>query len=122
MNDLQVQAAAASPSTPAAVTQLGVWADLLATLDRERTSSLSLLSNTPFCSIVHLCLLCQHREGSLSLTQEPRKEYDVYVNDPQPLDEGEEKHVISAFVADESGMINRVAGVFARRGQYSYPL
>ena len=48
--------------------------------------------------------------------QEQRKEYDVYVNDPQPLDEGEEKHVISAFVADESGMINRVAGVFARRG------
>ena len=45
------------------------------------------------------------------------KEYDVYVNDPQPLDEGEEKHVISAFVADESGMINRVAGVFARRGE-----
>lgn len=49
--------------------------------------------------------------------QEQRKEYDVYVNDPQPLDEGEEKHVISAFVADESGMINRVAGVFARRGK-----
>lgn len=41
----------------------------------------------------------------------------MYVNDPQPLDEGEEKHVISAFVADESGMINRVAGVFARRGK-----
>lgn len=51
--------------------------------------------------------------------QEQRKEYDVYVNDPQPLDEGEEKHVISAFVADESGMINRVAGVFARRGDCS---
>ncbi|CAL5227868.1 g10905 [Coccomyxa viridis] len=66
----QVQTATASPSTPAAVTQIG----------------------------------------------EQRKEYDVYVNDPQPLDEGEEKHVISAFVADESGMINRVAGVFARRG------
>lgn len=52
----------------------------------------------------------------LICSQEERKEYDVYVNDPQPLDEGEEKHVISAFVADESGMINRVAGVFARRG------
>ncbi|KAK9906747.1 hypothetical protein WJX75_007311 [Coccomyxa subellipsoidea] len=42
--------------------------------------------------------------------------YDVYVNHPEPLDEGEEKHLISAFVADESGIINRVAGVFARRG------
>lgn len=44
----------------------------------------------------------------------------MYVNDPQPLDEGEEKHVISAFVADESGMINRVAGVFARRGGLAF--
>ena len=122
MHVLQVQAAAASPPTPAAVTQLGVWQYLLATPDREGRYFLSLLSNTPFCSIVQLCLSCQHREGSLFLTQEPRKEYDVYVNDPQPLDEGEEKHVISAFVADESGMINRVAGVFARRGQCSYPL
>ena len=42
--------------------------------------------------------------------------YDVYVHSSQPLAEGEEKHVISVFVADESGLINRVAGVFARRG------
>ncbi len=42
--------------------------------------------------------------------------YDVYVYEGQPLQEGEHKHVISAFVADESGLINRVAGVFARRG------
>ena len=55
-------------------------------------------------------------------SQEQRKEYDVYVNDPQPLDEGEEKHVISAFVADESGMINRVAGVFARRGGLAFAI
>lgn len=48
--------------------------------------------------------------------QEESEEYDVYVNQPEPLDVGEEKHVISAFVADESGIINRVAGVFARRG------
>ena len=40
----------------------------------------------------------------------------MYVATPEPLNEGEEKHVISAFVADESGIINRVAGVFARRG------
>ena len=40
----------------------------------------------------------------------------MYVHQTQPLAEGEEKHVISVFVADESGLINRVAGVFARRG------
>jgi len=33
-----------------------------------------------------------------------------------PLPEGIEKHTISVFVADETGLINRVAGVFARRG------
>ena len=46
--------------------------------------------------------------------------YDVYVNEPQPLEEGQEKHLLSVFVADESGIINRVAGVFARRGQYAH--
>lgn len=50
--------------------------------------------------------------------QEANEGYDVYVNEPEPLNEGEEKHIISAFVADESGIINRVAGVFARRGVY----
>ncbi|MEW5316310.1 MAG: hypothetical protein WDW38_007689 [Sanguina aurantia] len=45
----------------------------------------------------------------------PKEKYDVYVNEPQPLREGEEKHTISVFVADEAGLINRVAGVFARR-------
>lgn len=34
----------------------------------------------------------------------------------EPLDSGTAKHVLSAFVADEAGIINRVAGVFARRG------
>ena len=42
--------------------------------------------------------------------------YDVYVNELKPLQEGEKKHVISIFVADEAGLINRVAGVFGRRG------
>ena len=43
----------------------------------------------------------------------------MYVHQTQPLAEGEEKHVISVFVADESGLINRVAGVFARRGKHT---
>lgn len=47
---------------------------------------------------------------------EKKEEYDVYVKDLQPLKEGEKKHVVSIFVADEAGLINRVAGVFARRG------
>mmetsp|Transcript_38285 Transcript_38285/g.99453 ORF Transcript_38285/g.99453 Transcript_38285/m.99453 type:complete len:515 (-) Transcript_38285:228-1772(-) len=41
---------------------------------------------------------------------------DVYLYEPQPLKENEEKHILSVFVADEAGLINRVAGVFARRG------
>ena len=40
----------------------------------------------------------------------------MYVNQPELLKEGERKHTLSVFVADEAGMINRVAGVFARRG------
>ena len=41
--------------------------------------------------------------------------YDVYVDEPQRLEEGVRKHTLSVFVADEAGLINRVAGVFARR-------
>lgn len=40
----------------------------------------------------------------------------MYAIEPKPLKEGEEKHIVSVFVADEAGLINRVAGVFARRG------
>lgn len=47
---------------------------------------------------------------------EPRTGGDVYIQDLQPLEEGMRKHTISVFVADEAGLINRVAGVFARRG------
>ena len=44
--------------------------------------------------------------------------YGVYMpEEPTPLKEGEGKHVISIFVADEAGLINRVAGVFGRRGE-----
>jgi hypothetical protein len=59
----------------------------------------------------HMPHACMH-----ACVQEGGEGYDVYVATPEPLNEGEEKHVISAFVADESGIINRVAGVFARRG------
>lgn len=41
---------------------------------------------------------------------------DVYLAEPEPLKPDERKHIVSIFVADESGLINRVAGVFARRG------
>jgi len=41
---------------------------------------------------------------------------DVYLREAEPLKPDERKHIVSIFVADESGLINRVAGVFARRG------
>ena len=40
----------------------------------------------------------------------------MYAAGPQRLEEGVRKHTLSVFVADEAGLINRVAGVFARRG------
>ncbi len=33
----------------------------------------------------------------------------MYAFEPQPLEEGVRKHMLSVFVADESGLINRVA-------------
>lgn len=40
----------------------------------------------------------------------------MYVYEAEPLEEGVRKHTLNVFVGDEAGMINRVAGVFARRG------
>lgn len=55
--------------------------------------------------------------GVAAVEQKPQQEkYDVYVDESTPLEAGVEKHIISIFVADESGLINRVTGVFGRRG------
>ncbi len=62
------------------------------------------------------------REVVEAETDHGAEEYDVYVHDAQPLAAGEEKHMLSVFVADEKGLINRVAGVFARRGSLRQPV
>ena len=41
---------------------------------------------------------------------------DVYLVERRPLSEGIQKNTILIFVSDESGIINRVSGVFSRRG------
>ena len=41
---------------------------------------------------------------------------DVYLVEHRPLSEGVKKHTVLVFVSDESGIINRVSGVFSRRG------
>ena len=56
------------------------------------------------------------RSECIAAAQGGNETYDVYVNEASKLEEGVKKHILSVFVADESGMINRVAGVFARRG------
>ena len=40
---------------------------------------------------------------------------DINAYEHERLEEGIRKHTLSVLVADESGLINRVAGVFARR-------
>lgn len=67
------------------------------------------------------CLLSMQavaREVVEAATDSGAEVYDVYVHDAQPLAAGEEKHMLSVFVADEKGLINRVAGVFGRRGNF----
>ena len=58
----------------------------------------------------------QPSSSMMTLASQNGETYDVFVNESAKLDEGVRKHVFSVFVADEAGMINRVAGVFARRG------
>lgn len=65
---------------------------------------------------VTCCGPCAHLHPQAAANGTSTSAGDVYVYEPVPLNEGEEKHVISVFVADESGLINRVAGVFGRRG------
>mmetsp|Transcript_36049 Transcript_36049/g.43477 ORF Transcript_36049/g.43477 Transcript_36049/m.43477 type:complete len:559 (-) Transcript_36049:253-1929(-) len=49
------------------------------------------------------------------VSDEDDKEGDVYAA-PERLGDGLRRHTVSVYVADERGMINRVSGVFARRG------
>jgi len=54
--------------------------------------------------------------AELEKTEDEKPKYSVYAAPIQRLEEGVSKHTINVFVADEPGLINRVAGVFARRG------
>lgn len=76
-------------------------------------------ATAPACSFVSSSarLAALHMQVAVAAAaQEQEQAADVYEFEPQPLEEGVRKHMLSVFVADESGLINRVAGVFARRG------
>ena len=70
------------------------------------------------CNIIHgqVTLTCVSLMHHLAVPVWSDQAGDVYAIEPKPLKMGEEKHIVSVFVADEAGLINRVAGVFARRG------
>ena len=114
---VKVSAAAspASPASPALLTEVTVG-DGPASKGYAVGAQCSAVAATVLrCSMSAKALVLQNLMHAW-YAQEGNEGYDVYVNEPEPLNEGEEKHIISAFVADESGIINRVAGVFARRG------
>ena len=55
-------------------------------------------------------------QASFSSSMDESGDGDVYLVERRPLSEGVLKHTLLVFVSDESGIINRVSGVFSRRG------
>lgn len=86
---------------------------------RRRATTLGANSSSSSSSTARSSAHCDRRFAAFAAAAnatDPSSNSGGGVYAAEPLEQGVTKAVLSAFVADEAGIINRVAGVFARRG------